>query len=235
MKKPEMILFDYGQTLVGESKYNHIKGFENLLLYAKHNPDNITAEELASFYNSMRERIWCDNSANVEPHSNFLFRYIAEYFDIGFDISYDRMEQIFWDTAVEFEIMENIDIILDELYKKGIRTAVISNIDYSERTLERIINRFLPNNHFEFIIASSEYIFRKPDKELFDLAAKKAKISLENSWFCGNDEYYDVEGAAKNGLRAFWYTGSRFYKPKRKPECDYTLIENWLDLLKEIN
>ena len=34
MKKPKMILFDYGQTLVNEQRFNGVRGTEAVLKYA---------------------------------------------------------------------------------------------------------------------------------------------------------------------------------------------------------
>ncbi|MCH5185224.1 MAG: HAD family hydrolase [Oscillospiraceae bacterium] len=235
MNKPDIIFFDYGQTLVGESPYDHKKGFEAVLKHAVSNPDGTDAGNIADLYLSLRKKIWDGNNANLEVHSHFLMRYITEYYNIGFDCDYDEIEQIFWDNAVEFRLQDGITELLDLLYEKNIRTAVISNIDYSENTLKRVIDRFLPRHHFEFIIASSEYIFRKPDKEIFELAIKKANLkNAENAWFIGNDEYYDAEGAAKNGFSAFWYTGSEFYTPKREPECEHTHIKHWNELIDTV-
>ena len=47
------------------------------------------------------------------------------------------------------------------------------------------INRLLPKNNFEFIITSSNYIFRKPHKRLFDLALEKAGLRPEEVWYIG--------------------------------------------------
>ena len=37
MKKPKMILFDYGQTLVNEQRFNGVRGTEAVLKYATKN------------------------------------------------------------------------------------------------------------------------------------------------------------------------------------------------------
>ena len=47
------------------------------------------------------------------------------------------------------------------------------------------INRLLPKNNFEFIITSSNYIFRKPHKRLFDLVLEKAGLRPEEVWYIG--------------------------------------------------
>lgn len=46
MKLPKMILFDYGQTLVNEQKFDGIKGTEAILEYAAVNKYHLTAEQV---------------------------------------------------------------------------------------------------------------------------------------------------------------------------------------------
>ena len=45
----------------------------------------------------------------------------------------------------------------------------------------------LASNKFESIIASSDYMFRKPNPMLFELALKKAGLNAGDVWFCGNN------------------------------------------------
>ena len=46
MKKPKMIVFDYGQTLVNEAEFDGVKGTEAVLTYASENKHNLTAEQI---------------------------------------------------------------------------------------------------------------------------------------------------------------------------------------------
>lgn len=46
MKKPKMILFDYGQTLVSEAGFDGVKGTRAVLEFAVENKYNRTAEEI---------------------------------------------------------------------------------------------------------------------------------------------------------------------------------------------
>ena len=46
MQKPKMILFDYGQTLINEKKFDVLKGDEAVLKIAIKNPYNVNAEKL---------------------------------------------------------------------------------------------------------------------------------------------------------------------------------------------
>lgn len=46
MRMPEMILFDYGQTLVAEQKFDGVKGTEAVLRYAVRNKYHLSAQQV---------------------------------------------------------------------------------------------------------------------------------------------------------------------------------------------
>jgi putative hydrolase of the HAD superfamily len=50
MTKPEMILFDYGHTLIYEPGFNRLRGNEAILSHATRNPKGVTAEQLKNLY-----------------------------------------------------------------------------------------------------------------------------------------------------------------------------------------
>ena len=62
---------------------------------------------------------------------------------------------------------------------------MISNIAHSAAVVTERINRLLPENAFEFIITSSSYMFRKPNRRIFDLALEKAELASEDVWYIG--------------------------------------------------
>ena len=70
------------------------------------------------------------------------------------------------------------------------------------------INRLIPENAFEFIITSSNYIFRKPNKRLFELALEKADLKPDEVWYVGDQYECDIKGALGAGLMPVWYTGA---------------------------
>ena len=97
---------------------------------------------------------------------------------------------------------------MDYLKNKGIRTGVISNIAYAPAGVAGRIKRLLPENAFEFIITSSNYIFRKPNKRIFDLALEKAELAPEDVWYIGDQYECDIKGAAAVGMIPVWYVGA---------------------------
>lgn len=99
----------------------------------------------------------------------------------------------------------NADKMLDYINDRDIRSGVISNIGWSGSALTERINRLLPKNKFEFIIASSDYMFRKPSPMIFELALKKAGLNASDVWFCGDNIKADIEGSAGVGIFPVWY------------------------------
>lgn len=75
-------------------------------------------------------------------------------------------------------------------------------------TVAERINRLLPENAFEFIITSSNYIFRKPNKRIFDLVLEKAGLEPDEVWYIGDQYECDVKGALNAGLPPIWYIGA---------------------------
>ena len=135
-------------------------------------------------------------------------------------------------------VMPGADQMLDYIGAHGIRSGVISNIMFSGAALTDRINRLLPRNRFEFVIASSEYVFRKPSRYLFELTLKKAGLDASEVWFCGDNIQADIEGAAAIGIFPVWYTNRTVDNPRRlqhgdaRPQCDHLHISEWDELIE---
>lgn len=192
MKRPKMILFDYGQTLVDEETFDGVKGTEAVLQYCTENKYHLTAEQI-------------QQEANAINH------------ELG-------------------RPTEGVTAFLEYLVQQGIRTGVISNISFCGQVVEQRIRGLFPGHPFEFILATSEYLFRKPNKRIFWLALEKAGLgpgpqllleqdcktgqysghSFEQSseqssrdvWYIGDQYECDIVGAAGAGLFPIWYTGA---------------------------
>ena len=115
------------------------------------------------------------------------------------------MEWIYWNNATSAKPSENIERLLEYLYENDIRTGVVSNIMLSGNSLKRRINEILPNHHFAFVIASSDYIYRKPEKEIFEMALIKSGLKANETWFCGDNPICDTEGALNSNIQPVWY------------------------------
>ena len=56
--RPKMILFDYGQTLIDEGKFDGIKGTEAVLKYATRNKYNLSAERVQEEADLYADEVW---------------------------------------------------------------------------------------------------------------------------------------------------------------------------------
>ena len=190
LKMPKMILFDYGHTLLCEPGFDTLRGEEALFKHIKTNRNNLTPAQVNDFSQALFERIGVVRSMGMELHEWQFQRLLYEYLEIELSISLPEAEKIFWDNTSPGAVMPNADKMLDYINSRGIRSGVISNIGFSGAALTDRINRLLPQNKFDFIIASSEYMFRKPNPILFELALKKAGL------FAGGTLSGEVVGVA---------------------------------------
>ena len=213
MKTPKMILFDYGQTLVAESKFDGVRGTAAVLQHAVRNKYNLSAEEVQARANEINQEF-----GRFDPKKRHLFQieipntmftpYLYESLGIEIALTNAEIDTIFWDAAAPGAATEGVEDFLKFLKKREIRTGVISNISYAPSVVAARINRLLPENAFEFILTSSNYIFRKPHRRIFDLALEKADLRPDEVWYIGDQYECDVKGALNAGLYPVWYIGA---------------------------
>lgn len=213
MKTPSMILFDYGQTLVAEQKCDFVKGTAAVLQHATENRHHLSAKQVQDRANEILKELGRFGSekrhlCQVEVPNTMFTPYLYESLGIEIPLDNSEIDTIFWNAAAPGTPTEGIGEFLKDLKKKGIRTGVISNISYAPSVVAERINRLIPENTFEFIITSSNYIFRKPNKRIFDLALEKAGLHPDEVWYVGDWYECDIKGALNAGLFPVWYIGA---------------------------
>ena len=157
MKTPKMILFDYGQTLIAEQKFDGVKGTEAVLQYAVRNKYRLSAKQVQAKANEINQEL-----KRFDPEQRHLFQieipnsmfepYLYESLGIEIALSNSEIDRIFWDAAAPGVPTEGIKDFLDYLKSREIRTGVISNIAYAPSVVAERINRLLPENKYESIV-----------------------------------------------------------------------------------
>ncbi len=213
MKMPKMILFDYGQTLIAEQIFDGVNGTAAILKYATRNKYNLTAEQVQSKASAINQELGRYDPrkrhlVQIEVPNTMFTPYLYESQGIEVPLSNEEIDTIFWNAAAPGVPTEGIKEFLEHLKNNGIRTGVISNIAYAPTVVAERINNLLPENAFEFIITSSNYMFRKPNKRIFDLALEKAELAPEEVWYIGDQYECDIKGALNAGLFPVWYIGA---------------------------
>lgn len=166
---------------------------------------------------------------------------LYEYLGIEFSLTPLEMETVFWNGASMGAVMPDADKMLDYINLNRIRSAVISNLLWSGAALRNRLDRLLPGNQFEFVMTSSDYFMRKPNRILFDIALQKAGICPDEVWYCGDNPQTDIDGASQAGIFPVWYDNNtdkgRDQSKEHVPECEHLHIHEWyemIDLLERI-
>ena len=243
MKKPRMILFDYGGTLLNESDFSFREGEKAVFRHVIRNPKGLSSDTVSDYETDFFRSLGPVRDLGYEPHEFQMLRLKYEMNEIELDISYEEAERILWDYTApltESSYMPGIRELLRYLNEQGIRTAVISNLGWSGKALADRIHRMFPDQLFEFILSSSDYGIRKPDRRLFELALIKAHLAADEVWFVGDTFDKDIQGAHNAGIFPVLYTGTMPKGPVRQkhfPEADYEylIIDDYQKLIKTIS
>lgn len=235
MKKPEMILFDYGQTLVNEAPFDGVKGTEAVLRYCTENKYHLTAEQIQREADAINRELGRFDPARrhlfqVEVPRHMFSSYLYESLGIKIALTQEEEDRVFWDAAAPGKPTEGAAEFLEYLNSQGIRTGVISNISYCGRVVEQRIRTLFPEQPFAFILATSEYMFRKPHKRIFQLALEKAGVEAEKVWFIGDQYECDIVGAAGAGLFPVWYIGA--IDLPYTPHEEVLTVDSWGEVRK---
>jgi putative hydrolase of the HAD superfamily len=237
MNKPKMIIFDYGNTLLCEPDWNMERGNLELMKYITKNPNNYTIDDIQNEIITVFTQIEkvC-NTFNLDIPATTGERLAFEHLGIEFSITPLERQIVYWTTATLGAIMPNADKLLDYLNSNNIRTGVISNMAWSGKALKNRFDRLLPNNKFEFIITSSDYMVRKPDKRLFEIALNKANLDAKDVWYCGDNIKADVFGAHNAGIFPVLYESElSSHNEETIIDFDYLHIHDWCELIEILN
>jgi len=241
MASPKMILFDYGHTLVYEPLFDRKKGFQAVLGLCAANPGSVTPEELDLRYKESLARLMAvSRSADCDFQDMAVKRMLYESAGLAFSADEYVLERVFWDAAGPGIAEPGIRELLEELGRRGIRTAVLSNMNFRGKSVKGRIDRLLPENSFEFVLCSCEYATRKPRPDFFRLALAKAGLEAEEVWYCGDNPRCDVLGARAAGLKPVWFDPEEGC-PYRPGDDDVAVafpclhIRHWNELLNVLN
>ena len=216
---PAMILFDYGHTLLYEPDWDPVRGDRELLRYAVRNPKNCTVDDIRREAVTVFAEI-----ENVQKTMDYDIsgivgdRLVYDHLGIEFSLSPTERENVFWTAASPGVRMPDVGVMLDWLNVHGVRTGVISNNLFSGAALRDRLDRLLPENRFEFVLSSADYMIRKPDPRLFEIALIKADLPPERVWYCGDNYAADVVGSHRAGIFPVWYEDRSVERSPSNPE-----------------
>ncbi|MBE5803183.1 MAG: HAD family hydrolase [Clostridiales bacterium] len=240
MRKPKMILFDYGHTLAYEPDTDFIRGEEAVFRHVTENPQGVTPWQASR----LGTEIWLaqrqTRHAGWEQHEHQQLRLKYDSLGLKFDLPMGDLEKLLWTATTPGAAMPGAAEMLAELEQRGIRTGVISNLGWSADALADRLKRLL-GHEFEFVMTSSEYGARKPDSLLFRAALSRAGLDAGDVWFCGDEIRADIHGAQSVGMFPVWYqdetipNGFTHKNEGLAVEGEHLRIRRWTELTQAID
>ena len=165
-KKPKMILFDYGQTLIVEPQFDWTAANLAILSHTSGLPEGMSEEEFCNRSNELFEYVSDSRreSCREIEHEKFI-RLLRDAYGLKFDISISEADLLYWYSATHGSFASpGAADFLEYLHENGIRTGVISNMCYSNMALRTRLNRYLPNNRFDFVSQAPTISSASPKK-----------------------------------------------------------------------
>ena len=233
MAIPKMIIFDVGRTLVDYASIDTLRGVKAFMPYITSNPRQLNAEQIDEYTNEVFELFEASRKQLFEVPEQTILTLVYDLLGLRFSISLEEVERTIWSEDSVKVPSKNVAELLDYLSKIGIRTAIISNIDFSGNLLRAMIDELFPNHQFEFIIASSDYGIRKPNPYIFEAGITKSGLEAKDIWYVGDKISVDVEGSKRAGMIPVLYKCPR----NKYPELpnDLLVIDDFLDLIRLID
>lgn len=207
--KPKMIIFDAGRTLINYKEINIRKGIEAYYPYIISNPHQYTVEEIKKYDDEIFGSFDpCRENRFEIPMENKL-RLLFDLLEIQFSISLNEVAKIEWEEDPVIEAVNHAADLLHWLNGAKIRTAVISNCDYSGNLLQEKLNKIFTENQFEFVIASSDYGVMKPNRYIFQAGIVKSGLEAKDIWYVGDKVEVDALGSKAAGVTPVLYKNPR--------------------------
>lgn len=207
--RPEMVIFDAGRTLIDYADVDTLRGVRALMEHVTANPRNLTPEEVDRFTNETFAQFEACRKKLFEVHEQTVLKLVYDLLELKFDCSIADIERIIWYESSVVEPVLGAGQALEKLKQLGIRTAVISNLDFSGYLLKERLDNLFPGNEFEFVIASSDYGLRKPMRDIFRAGIAKTGLKPERIWYVGDKVMVDVDGSRAAGMVPVLYKCKR--------------------------
>lgn len=107
----------------------------------------------------------------------------------------------------DVELADDVAAALDSLRADGCRIVVVTNgpTSMQERKMFRIgLDRFVDG----WVVSGTEGV-KKPEPEIFRIAAKRVGSTLDGAWMIGDNPEADIRGAHVLGCRSSWISRGR--------------------------
>jgi len=236
--KFKAVLFDLGSTLIEYENQDwptlgKIGVAAGYPLIKRIFPHLAEVEQFGeTFYKHLREILdGRDNYSEIELYDtcNRIFHLMGLSLDDG--VVEKFVDKYYQPVTEQITLIPGAVEILGKIKGHGLPIGLVSNSIFPEKFHRAEMERFGLLEYFDFTIFSSTVGIRKPSKNIFNMALKKAGVKSSQAIFIGDRFDSDIAGAKNAGIVAVWkYRQERENPDNVKP--DYSIIN--LDELESI-
>ena len=234
--RPQAILFDLGDTVMVEERFDAAAGIKHLFAISKSpaRGTDSTTQLNAAIVRYEEIRRLRETSLIEFPYQSF-FTLLEHEFGLSFAISPSELEAEFFHAVVTLIPKSGIESVLAFLQQAGLPCGIVSNAMFSGPALNIALTEQHLAHHFRFLISSADLGLRKPHPKLFEIAAKQLDLHPRDIWFVGDSYENDIRGSANVGMFPIWLKPAEtVVSPPQPPH--YEAIDSWesfLPLLSE--
>jgi putative hydrolase of the HAD superfamily len=210
LSPPKAILFDLGDTVLHEVRFDPHAGIGRLLELSTDTP-NASAADIHQAGEELYQEFRTGRSLGVELPCASLLQLFCDRFQIRTSLSPAELELEFWKPLCSMQPEPAIESVLLRASALRISTGVISNAMFSANVLRWELACHDLLRHFQFVMSSADYGLQKPHPAIFLAAAGRLGLKPDEIWFIGDSLESDVTGSRLAGMNSIWYN------PKGKP------------------
>jgi len=238
--KFEAVFFDSGGTLIGSPcSSSDDPTMEEV--------NARRAERVSAFLNAIGKQVEleqvraklseCEEQARREYGKAYTFVRAIQFFYRAQGWK-EKMEEILCVTEVyagprySSWLFPGVVETLQELHKFGLILGIIANTDWPGWIFDRVWKGYGLLDLLKVRLYSGEEGVAKPDKEIFERAAKRAGVEGKRILFVGDTLEVDIKGAKDVGWYAAWRR-SRGVLSKGLPDFEFDNIRELISYVKE--
>lgn len=209
----EAVFFDFGNTLVHAPdafifvKQLGVQKVLNMLPQNDHRLDEATLAQALSFHRDLASKKAKETGLEVSSLDWFGAALAAVGLDNLPENFIRQAIQCYYDPMIRYrKALDYAPELLETLYNRGYRLGIISNATEC-LAIRRILATFGFLPWFQSVIISADVGFRKPRKEIFDLALNAMQVQdPSRAVIIGDRKSTDILGAHRAGLRSIYLT-----------------------------
>ncbi len=220
------ILIDMGDTLIHNVNFNFSKALD--ALYDAFDNPIVSRQEFHKFENLVKEETF-DKRQTIEIRCMDYIRLLMRRFDLHSKYTLEELEDIFVSNISQTVLVDNVIDVLEHFKKKNYKIIVLSNTMFSSSVISKELSQI--SSYFTEIIASGDYVVRKPDKAFFELGIGRMGLATNEIVYIGNDYYFDIYGSSLVGMKSVWLNEKELIPPKEFEVKDYIEIKNYKQLI----